>query len=43
MIEPSHKHLNITTQCQVLSISRSNWYYKSRGEAPLKLMRWIDE
>ena len=45
MIEPSNKHLSITTQCQLLSISRSGWYYHPKGESPLnlKLMRLIDE
>jgi len=45
MIEPSNKHLSITTQCQLLSISRSGWYYHPQGESPLnlKLMRLIDE
>ena len=45
MIEPSHKHLNITTQCQLLSISRSGWSYDPKGETPLnlQLMRLIDE
>lgn len=45
MVEPSHKHLSIKTQCQLLSISRSGWYYDPKGEAPLnlKLMRLIDE
>lgn len=45
MIEPSNKHLSITTQCQLLSISRSSWYYHPQGESSLnlKLMRVIDE
>ena len=45
MIEPSHKRLSITTQCQLLSISRSGWYYDPKGETPLNLtlMRLIDE
>jgi len=45
MIEPSHKHLSIKTQCRLLSISRSGWYDDPKGESPLnlKLMRLIDE
>ena len=45
MVEPAHKQLSITTQCQLLSISRSGWYYDPKGESPLnlKLMRLIDE
>ena len=45
MIEPSHTHLSLTTQCQLLSISRSGWYYEPKGEPPfnLKLRRLIDE
>ena len=45
MVEPSNKQLSITTQCQLLSISRAGWYYDPKGETPLnlKLMRLIDE
>ena len=45
MIEPAHTHLSITTQCQLLSISRSGWYYEPKGETALnfKLMRLSDE
>ena len=45
MIEPAHKHLSLTTQCQLLSLSRSGWYYEPKGATPLnlKLMRLIDE
>lgn len=45
MVEPSHDHLSIKTQCQLLSISRSGWYYEHKGQPPLnlKLMRLIDE
>lgn len=45
MIEPSNDNLSITAQCGLLSISRSGWYYDSKGEPPLnlKLMRLIDE
>lgn len=45
MVEPSHDQLNIKTQCQLLSISRSSWYYEPKGPPPLnlKLMRLIDE
>ncbi len=45
MVELSHPDLSLTTQCRLLSISRSSWYYKPKGEPPLnlKLMRLIDE
>ena len=45
MVEPSNTHLSITTQCQLLSISRAGWYYEPQGESPLTLtlMRLIDE
>ena len=45
MVELSHPDLSLTTQCRLLSISRSSWYYKPKGEPPLnlKLMRVIDE
>ncbi len=45
MVEPSNKQLSLKTQCQLLSISRSGWYYDPQGESPLnlKLMRLIDE
>jgi len=45
MVEPSNKQLSIQTQCQLLSISRSGWYYESKGESPLNLtlMRLIDK
>ena len=45
MVETSTAQLSITTQCQLLSISRSGWYYDPQGESPLNLtlMRLIDE
>lgn len=45
MVEPSNDNLSIKTQCALLSISRSGWYYDPKGEPPLnlKLMRLIDE
>ena len=45
MIEPSHKLLSLAVQCRLLSINRSGFYYKLKGESPLnlKLMRLIDE
>ena len=45
MVESAHKQLSIKKQCQLLSISRSSWYYEPTGESPLnlKLMRLIDE
>jgi len=45
MIEPANENVSITNQCQLLSISRSGWYYEPKGESSLnlKLMRLIDE
>lgn len=45
MGESSNTQLSLKTQCQLLSISRSGWYYDPKGESPLtlKLMRLIDE
>jgi len=43
-IEPNHKHLRVTRQCQLVGLSRSSWYYEPRGESAgnLALMREID-
>ena len=45
MIEPEHPGLSITTQCSLLEISRSSWYYEALGENELNLtlMRLIDK
>ena len=45
MIEPEHPGLSITTQCSLLEISRSSWYYEVLGESTLnlELMKLIDE
>ncbi len=45
MVEPGHQRLSIVKQCALLSISRSTYYYRAKGESPLnlKLMRMIDE
>jgi putative transposase len=45
MVDTSHQRLSISRQCELLSISRSSFYYEVRGENPLnlKLMRLIDE
>lgn len=44
MVEASHQRLSITHQCELLSISRSSFYYEAQGESLLnqKLMRLID-
>ena len=44
-MEPKHSRLSIARQCDLLSISRSSFYYEELGESPLnlKLMRLIDE
>jgi putative transposase len=45
MVEPDHAVLSIVRQCNLLSISRSGFYYEPRGESTenLALMRLIDE
>jgi putative transposase len=44
MIEPDHPQLSIVRQCELVSISRSGFYYRPAGETPLNvtLMRLID-
>ena len=44
MIEPGHPRLSVTRQCELVSISRSGFYYQPAGETPLNLalMRLID-
>ena len=45
MIDTDHPDLSIGRQCQLLSISRSSFYYEPKGETDLNLalMRLIDE
>jgi len=45
MIDPQHKPLSISRQCEILDINRSSYYYKPKPIKPedLKLMRKIDE
>jgi putative transposase len=45
MIRRDHPDLSLSQQCQVLAISRSSFYYTSKGESAenLALMRRIDE
>ena len=45
MIEPENPEITIEHQCELLGISRSGYYYKSRGESAysLQIMRLIDE
>ncbi len=45
MIDPDHKKLSKSRQCEILDISRSSTYYKCRRrkDLDLKLMRLIDE
>lgn len=44
MIEPEHSRLSLARQCELVSISRSGFYYRPAGETPLNraLMRLID-
>lgn len=45
MMNPNHPRLSISSQCRLVSISRSTFYHQGKGESPLnlKLMRLIDE
>src|ERR1700710_2368801 len=45
MIEPEPPRLSVVRQCELVSISRSGFYYRPAGETPLNLtlMRLIDE
>ena len=45
MIRRDHPELSLSRQCQLVSISRSAFYYTPKGESPgnLALMRRIDE
>jgi len=44
MVDRAHAGLNIAQQCKLVSISRSSYYYKAKGESELNLhlMRMID-
>jgi putative transposase len=44
IIEPGHPKLSVVRQCELVSISRSGFYYQPTGETPLNLMlmRLID-
>lgn len=44
-IEPEHPEIPVVRQCELLSLSRSGYYYKSKGENEynLELMRLLDE
>ena len=37
MIERNHPNLSVGTQCQLLSISRSSFYYAPQGETAMNL------
>ena len=45
MIDPNHRRLSIVRQCELVTISRSSFYYEGKGETVLnlELMRLIDE
>ncbi len=44
MIEPEHPQLPVVRQCELVSINRSGFYYRLKGETALnlELMRLID-
>jgi hypothetical protein len=37
---PGHRQLSLRRQCELLSLSRSTWYYQPRGE-PAENLRWM--
>jgi hypothetical protein len=42
MIERVHQTLSIQSQCRLLSISRSSFYYEPRGETGMNLdLMWL--
>ena len=45
MIDTKHSRLSIQRQCQLVSISRSAFYYQPRAETPLnlKLIKLLDQ
>ena len=45
MIDPDEPGLSIVRQCELVSISRSSFYFEGKGESPLNLtvMRLVDE
>ena len=45
LVDPTHPALSVVRQCELMSISRSGFYYQPVGETPanLALMRVIDE
>jgi len=45
MIEHPHKYLSISSQCSLLGLTRSSYYYQPKGESEfnLELMRLMDE
>jgi putative transposase len=45
MIDPNEPKLSLVRQCELVNISRSSFYFESKGERPLnlELMRLIDE
>ncbi len=38
MVDLHHPRLSIVQQCALVSISRSTFYYRGKGESPLNLM-----
>jgi len=45
MVDPAHRRLSISRQCELVGIARSSFYYEGKGETRfnLELMRRIDE
>ena len=45
LIDADHPRLSIVTQCELLGLPRSTWYYQPVGESAenLELMRLLDE
>jgi putative transposase len=42
MIDPEHPELSVVRQCELVSISRSGFYYQPVGETPLNLeLMWL--
>src|ERR1035441_4850461 len=44
-IQPRHRQLSVSRQCQLLGLATSSYYYVARPESAqnLQYMRWLDE
>lgn len=38
MIEPLHKHIRISRQCDLIGLPRASYYYASKGDNPKRIL-----